>query len=151
MAWALVGHEVDHVPMLQGGRVEEATGHDQLLGTARAGPFGQSLRTAHRWRQPDHDLDQAELRRFSGDDDVAGEREFERGGEGEAVGGEDHGQRQVLDAFNQPEKVGPEGRTFSRTEALELFYVDAAGDDFAFGPDQQRSWGIDLKRGDRFL
>ena len=63
----------------------------------RAGPLGQALGPAHRRRQPDHFLDQAELRLRAGDDQVAGERQLEGGGEGQRVGGEDDRRRQLFE------------------------------------------------------
>ena len=54
---------VDDAPALQLLGAEELAGHHELAGAAAAGALGEPLGAAHRRRQPDHFLDQAELGR----------------------------------------------------------------------------------------
>ena len=68
---------VDDAPLAHRLRVVERAGHDELLGPVRAGLLGQALRAAHRGREADDDLDEAELGAVGGDDEVAGQRELE--------------------------------------------------------------------------
>ena len=99
--------------------------------------IGKALRSAHRRGKADHDLDQPELGRFGGEDDVAGQRKFEGGGQGEAVSREDDRKRHSLDPVDQAHQLFPETIALGSAQALELLDVDSTRDDFAFGPDQE--------------
>ena len=131
IAWALVGpaassaararerglelllgeDRVDDAPALQLLGAEELAGHHELAGAAAAGALGEALGAAHRRRQPDHFLDQAELRLRRGDDQVAAERDLEGRGQGQRVGGEDDRRRQRLELVDRPQQLVPERRS----------------------------------------
>ena len=142
---AVVGeHPVHHVPLLQRrGRVALAR-EDQLPRAGRARPLGQPLRAAHRRGQPDDDLHQPERRALGGEQDVAGQRDLERGGEGEAVRGEDRRHRQVLQGLCDAQQPRPQrARALHRLrvvgDRLEQRHVHPAGDDLAARLDQHRA------------
>ncbi len=136
-------HAVDHVPPLEDGGRIALTGEDQLPGPRRSGPLGQPLRPAHRRREPDDDLDQPERRLLGGQQDVAAQRQLERGGEGEPVRGEHRRHRQVLDRLRHPQQLRPELAAAGRGlrplgDVPEEGDVDPAGHDLAAGLEQHR-------------
>ena len=142
---ALVGqHPVHHVPPLQHRRRVALAGEDQLPGPRRARALGEPLRAAHRRRQPDHDLHQPERRALGGQQDVAGQGDLERRGEGEAVRGEHRRHRQVLQGLHHAQQAGPQrARPLDGLlvvgDRLEQRHVHPAGDDLAARLHQHRA------------
>src|SRR5260221_12122060 len=98
---------VDDAPALHLLGAEQLAGHHELAGAAAAGALGEALGAAHRRRQPDHFLDQAEPGLGSGDDQVAGEGDLEGRRQRQGVGGEDDRRRQPLQLVDRPQQVVP--------------------------------------------
>ena len=72
---ALVGqHAVDDVPALERRGVVQLARHDELARPGGPGALGEPLRAAHRRRQADDGLDEAEPGRLGGEQEVARER-----------------------------------------------------------------------------
>src|SRR3954451_20004575 len=74
---AFVGeHAVDDVPALERRGGVEVAGHDDLAGARRPGALGETLGAAHRRRQTDDGLDEAEAGALGGQQQVARERQL---------------------------------------------------------------------------
>src|SRR5271156_3644182 len=81
-------------------RVEHVTGHDQLARLVVPDSMRQALSAAESGDEPKVYLGLPEARFVAGDDQIAGERQFEAAAECEAVDGRDDGNRQVLETFH---------------------------------------------------
>ena len=135
---SLVGqHAVDHVPPLEGGCAEQLAAEDQFAGPRRPGALGQPLRTAHRRRQADDDLDQPEAGRLGRQQQVAGQRDLERRGQAQRVRREHRRERQRLELVDHREPVAPQRLAGHRVERLEQRDVHPARHRAPVGPDQQ--------------
>ena len=106
----VVEDAVDHVPALERLGVVGHAGHHELAGPAGARPLGQALGPAHRRRQTDDLLDQPELGPPRGEDQVAGQRELERPGQAQPVGGEHGRAGQRVDAAGELDQADEQRR-----------------------------------------
>src|SRR3954470_2479711 len=99
---------VDDAPALERRGVVEVAGHHELAGAGWAGALGQALRAAHRRREADDGLDEAEAGGLGGEQQVAAQAELEGRGQAEAVRGEHRRERELLDRVDHRQEVGPQ-------------------------------------------
>ncbi len=138
---------VDDPPLEHLLGVVEAAGHHELPGPCGARPLRHPLDAAAERGQPDDPLDEPELGALGSPDHVAAERRLQSGGQAQALDQRQRRDRQPLEAGEVGDPLlgerGALGRALDRREGVD---VDAAGEDVALGPvdERPRARGGDL-------
>ncbi len=137
----VVDHPVDDAPALEDLRVVEAARHHELARAAWPGPLGHPLCAARSGREPHDRLDQPELRRALGPDDVAAKGDLQARREAHSV---NQGERRDLERLEATDAIDQRLREVARglrpgvEDGLEVRDVDPSGEDVALGPPDER-------------